>query len=487
MPDDRPTDLKDLASLFKLLTFPAANPAPSAPKPTPIFEPMPSFPRQTLPPSVRAFIESSAASARARHELIAAPFLALAGAVIGNQASIDVGQGWIERPVLWISLVAPTGGGKSPALAAARVPFDRLQERLCDKSRSDERHLPGQLRDTGVFSRTGQLHVDPENPMTMRSTPLITTDATMEAIVETLRTSPGLAVVRDELVGIVRAMNQHRNHRGDDRQKYLSLWNHQPLMPINHNKVNQTIIRTPVVCIVGGIQHRVVAKLRSRDEDGFIERFLPVVCNPLVYYWNETANARHPLPDLEGIVDLLQTLHTLRDRHPDGLRVVRDPDAGAVWAHWYNENVDRMHAAPISIRGFYQKLPAHVARLALILHLLWHSDHPDQPLSAQTMTYAVTLGEFFRVHIHRQARILGEHAPIPDAKPTLEDRIARILAEADTPGGWLTRTEIYNRSGRPSRTDLTAALKSLHDRSAITIRITTSPNAKRRTTEYRAL
>ncbi|MGI8486674.1 MAG: DUF3987 domain-containing protein [Thermomicrobiales bacterium] len=317
-------------------------------------------------------------------------------------------------------------------------------------------------------------------------TPLITTDATMEAIVETLRTAPGIAILRDELVGIVRAMNQHRNHRGDDRQKYLSLWNHQPLMPIDHRKANQTIIRAPVVCIVGGIQHRVVTRLRSRDEDGFIERFLPVVCNPLVYYWNESGIARHELPDIEGIADLLQTLHTLLDRYQDGLCITRDRDAGAVWAHWYNENVDRMHASPASIRGFYQKLPAHVARLSLILHLLWHPDDPDQPLSAATMTHAVTLGEFFRIHIHRQARILGEHAPIPDAKPTLEDRITRVLAEVDTSDGWLTRTEIYNLTGRPIRAELAAALKTLHDRNAIITRFTTAPNAKRRTTEYRA-
>ena len=478
MPEDTTNNPKDIPSLLKLLTIQRPTPpTPPIAKPTVFLEPMPHFPMEALPPNIRSFVRASAASTRTRPELVAAPFLALVGAVIGNQASIDVGQGWIERPVLWISLVAPTGGGKSPALAAARLPFDHLHERLSCKP-APEKSRTGQQR--------AELYVHSVTPVPKQPASLITTDATIEAIIETLRTSPGIAIVRDELVGIVRAMNQHRNHRGDDRQKYLSLWNHQPLMPITHRKPNQTIIRTPVVCIVGGIQHRVVTRLRSRDEDGFIERFLPVVCNPLVYYWNESGNARHELPDIEGIVDLLGILQTLRANHPDGLTITRDRESGTVWAHWYNENVDLMHAAPISIRGFYQKLPAHVARLALVLHLLWHPNDPDQPLSAQTMTHAVALGEFFRVHIHRQSRILGEHAPILDAKPILEDRIARVLAEADTPGGWLTRTEIYNRAGRPSRPELTAALKLLHDRNAITIRTTTAPNAKRRTTEYRA-
>ncbi len=341
MSGDQPRGSKDLSSLFKLLSFPAVTTTPLAPKPVAIFEAMPPFPLETLPPNVRAVVESSTASARARRELIAAPFLALAGAAIGNQAAIEVSQGWIEGPVLWVSLVAPTGAGKSPALAAARLPFDRLHERISGKR------------------------------------PIITTDATMEAIVETLRTAPGIA-------------------------------------------------------------------------------------------------------------DLLQTLHTLRDRYPDGLYITRDRDAGAVWVHWYNENVERMHAAPACVRGFYQKLPAHVARLALVLHLLWHPDDAGMPLSAATMTHAVTLGEFFRIHIHRQARILGEHAPIPDAKPTLEDRIARVLAEVDTSDGWLTRTEIYNLIGRPTRTELAAALETLHDRNAITTRSITAPNAKCRTTEYRA-
>jgi hypothetical protein len=63
MSGDQPQDSKDLSSLFRLLSFPAVITTPLVPKPVPIFEAMPPFPLETLPPNVRAFAERSAASA----------------------------------------------------------------------------------------------------------------------------------------------------------------------------------------------------------------------------------------------------------------------------------------------------------------------------------------------------------------------------------------------------------------------------------------
>lgn len=84
-------------------------------------ESLPNFPMDAFPPDLRDFILASAFFARTRPELVAAPVLALTGAVIGNQAIIDIttgaapGHGWLERPTLWVALVAPTGAGKSPS------------------------------------------------------------------------------------------------------------------------------------------------------------------------------------------------------------------------------------------------------------------------------------------------------------------------------------------------------------------------------------
>lgn len=482
MPDDLSKSLSQLGGLLKLLAPPAAAPpAPVAGKG--YVEPLPAFPRDVLPPDVRRYVTAAANTARVPVEMVAVPFLAFAGSVIGNQARLDVnsatGHGWIERPVLWIAMVAITGAGKSPAIAAARLPLDRLQEEIWTGFRAGS-------------SRDGLRLVSPTDPdLPARPDRLLTTDPTMEALVEELQTSPGIAIVRDELIGVIRAMNQNRSHRGDDRQKYLSLWSHQPLAPTRRNASGTFggFVRAPVVSIVGGIQPRVLPGLRSKQEDGFIERFLPLVIGLPVRYWSEAGARDTPPPDVDGMVDLFRALRSLAKTvtDPDGLLVLRHPDARALWATWYNENVDRTEAVPLPVKGFYLKLPAHVARIALILHLLWHPDDPDQPLSGQTMAHAVALGEFFRTHIHRMIPFLGEPGRIPQPKPLLTWRILRLFAEAEDPSAWVTRHDLYNRLGRPPREELTKALDELISHERLESRTIDTPNGRRPTRQYRSL
>lgn len=91
-------------------------------------EPPGSFPLDVFPPDVAAYIAASADSARVPAAMVAVPFLSFAGATIGNQISVDIGNGWIEYPGLWVALIAITGAGKTPAMSWARVPLDYLQE-----------------------------------------------------------------------------------------------------------------------------------------------------------------------------------------------------------------------------------------------------------------------------------------------------------------------------------------------------------------------
>lgn len=332
MPDPTSTPTSHL----RLLPFLNSTTAP---------ESLPDFPMDAFPPDLRDFILASAFFARTRPELVAAPFLALTGAVIGNQAVIDIpenvsGLGWIERPTLWVSLVAPTGAGKSPALAAARLPFDHLHDQRVEDWHADLSEQAG----------------PPANPP-VRPVPVITGETSLLSIAQHLRNTSGLAIVRDELIGIVRGMYHHRAHQGDDRQRYLSLWNHQPLTAPDRRQSRPIRIEQPVVSIVGGIQHGLVHKLQSRDRDGFIERFLPVVTDLHLTYWNLRTTASQPEPDLYVTYLLLNTLATLRQREPDGIYLALDRDATTTWAAWFNQNVDRTHAAPISSRGTTRNSP----------------------------------------------------------------------------------------------------------------------------------
>lgn len=429
----------DLTTLIRALSpRPARRKGPDIPA-------MPRLPAGLFPESVTAFLSSAAITTRTSPELVAFPFLALTGALVGNRATLEIGTGWIEHPTLWVALVAPSGGGKTPALTAATEPFRQLEASLA-------------LPDHG----------------------LITAETSPTRIADHLATRPGVAVVQDELVGLVRALNQSR--RADDRQRMLSLWSSHPIAT-NHST---RAIEHPVVSVIGGIQSRVAPRLRSRDQDGLIERFLPIVADPIAAYWSEAQIARRVTPDLAPLLDWLTPLARLKPMETSPLRITRSPEAATHWASWYNTNVDRCHAAPASIRGFYLKLPAQVARLALILHLLWHPTDPAQPLNAATMQRAADLGEFIRVHMHRLAILLGHTGHIPtEPTPTLERRILRALAETANPDGWVPRTELYECLGRPARPTLAAALETLIAQRAIVSRTERPSGPGRPITTYR--
>jgi hypothetical protein len=55
-------------------------------------------------------------------------------------------------------------------------------------------------------------------------------DTTVEALAAALEDNPrGVLLARDELSAFVRGMDQYKNHRGSDRQFYLSAWSNSPV------------------------------------------------------------------------------------------------------------------------------------------------------------------------------------------------------------------------------------------------------------------
>jgi len=434
------------------------------PPPKPVLEPQPTFPLHTLPPVIRSYVTTSASALRVVPELVAAPLLAFAGSTIGSRLRIDTGNGWLERPVIWIALVALTGGGKSPAIAAARRPLDILQQE--------------------AFAAWQQQH-DAWNRQDDEPVPdrLFVTGSTIDTLIDDLRHSHGLAIVRDELYGLVRA-NQRRG--GDERQKYLSLWSSEPVVA-SRKGTNTLWLPHPVVSIVGGIQPMLVHKMRSREQDGFVERFLPVFVRIQPRYWHESTVTQSTSSSLDNVVNLFRQLRTLpNSTDPAGTILHRTPGAASAWATWFNDNVDRLREAPLHVQGYYSKLPGHVARLALILHTTWHPENPFQPISDSTMHHAIELGEFFRTHIHRTLLMLGEFDPIPPPKPTLAQRIHRTLLETTASDGWLGSTRLQLALGKPGKTAFDSAIQELVNASRIELRQVQSSSRGRPTIQYRA-
>lgn len=374
----------------------------------------PGFPLHVFPPIIATWLERTAATTRVPATLTAAPFLAFIGATIGNQLRLRVHPGWHEYPSLWIALVTLTGIGKTPALAATRQPFDLLHLEAWETWQRTER---------APFNR------------------LLSTASTYARVTRELQESTGLVIVRDELFGLIRAMD---SRRGEDRQHFLTLWSSEPIIP---TQPGTRPIPAPVASIAGGIQPTLIPRIRNHGQDGFLERFLLFFVAGKQPRWSTVPEPASP----ETIANLIRPLRAIDTggTHPTGRTVTLTTSARDRWAAWYDGHTDQTFVASLLIGGFYRKLPSHLARIALILHALWNVNDPTRPLDADTIARAIDVAEYIRRHIHRTAMLLDEWESIRDPDTALAERIVQAIAKTPDPEGWTDRTAILIATGRP--------------------------------------
>src|SRR4051812_21110128 len=89
---------------------------------------------------------------------------------------------------------------------------------------------------------------------------VLTTDATLEGLKVALENSPGVCFAVDELAGWVRAQNQYKGGKGDDRQQLLSMWTCMFIVTTRKG-AGTTIIPEPFLSICGGIQPDLLGEL----------------------------------------------------------------------------------------------------------------------------------------------------------------------------------------------------------------------------------
>ncbi len=391
-----------------------AAPAP----PPPVMPADPGLPSDLLPPNLESWIRDTATITGVPPVMIALPYLAGTGAVIGNRLGLQLKLGWTEYPSLWIALVTLTGGGKTPALLAARQPFNVLHQELLAASRASG---------------------DPD-------TPLIITRGTWHQLQHILPHANGLLLHRDELLGLLRSIDRGT---GETRQHYLSLWSGDVVDEATHDIIDQ-----PVVSIVGGIQPLLLFNFRRKQHDGLMERFLPVVAGA------PTTNWRHDTPDVPDLAHALNPLRTLRHRSSRTIVPFSAPGA-ALWSTWYDAQCALTGGASLAMHGFHRKYPLHLARLILVFHALWNADDPALPVSRDTVDRAITLIEYLRVQMHRSLVLVNQKHPLRTPAESLIDRIAAVLTDHRAGDGWLQRSRIARKLGDPASALLTIALNDL--------------------------
>jgi hypothetical protein len=286
-------------------------------------------------------------------------------------------------------------------------------------------------------------------------------------------------------------MDQYRGGKGADRQQYLSLWSGQAIKA--DRKTGESVYaRHPVACVVGGIQPDLAGDLHdaAQRRDGFVERILPIVPDVGIASWTDDAPSPGQYQDVLALFESLDRLALAtdtseEDEHAAGIGVSLAPEAQAQFVSWHNENAALMGASDGLAAGFFAKLPAHVARFALILHALWNPSDPHAPVAIERMRDAIELGEFSRAHIARFLALLD--AATPPASAGVQTRIMRIIGNRNPlkGNGWVSRSDIYRGLRNVSAETLTDALTRLVEAEKIERRI--DPGTTKPAEYYRVL
>lgn len=258
----------------------------------------------TLPKPLRGWIVDVSERMQIPPDFPAVGALVVAGSLIGRKLGIHPKRrdDWLVVPNLWGAVVGRPSLLKSPALAEAMKPLDRLVAEAYEQHEKDveayeaeveaTEAMKAALKDevkkaaresakTGDRSKLDKLVAEqramklPEEPKTRRYK---TSDATTEKLTELLLENPqGILSHRDELSGWLR--NLDKQGREGDRAFYLESWNGTGSYDVD--RIGRGSLHIPALCLssLGGIQpgplssYVYEATQGGGGDDGLLQRF----------------------------------------------------------------------------------------------------------------------------------------------------------------------------------------------------------------------
>lgn len=314
----------------------------------------PSLPLELLPPELAELSSHMAEIWNVDPALYAVPGLAVLSTAIGNTVRVHLPGGDSSSAMLWITVVASTGKGKTPAAKIVRKPLDQAQQQLDDQYKAAKDWWDSLSKK------------DKDQTPRPRPAQLIVTDASWESVVQSLYNNPaGVAWWKDEVIGLFKqliAFQQKGSAYGSEDN--LSVWSQEDIRRQRIRDMEYTVINNPYLVICGGLQPKKVAELGG-NEAGRLSRLL---CYSTDIFPNHEA-------DYDPDLGVLGTWNKLVDHLVEG-RLTRgrdrtftlSGDAKEAWRKESRENYERLKDADEDERDFLAKADQHAARLACIKH-----------------------------------------------------------------------------------------------------------------------
>jgi Protein of unknown function (DUF3987) len=409
----------------------------------PLLPVVPSLPVTMLPTALQALAGDIAERMQVPLEYVAIPLILSAGALIGRQCGLlpKRHDDWLVIPNLWGAIIGRPGLMKSPSLAQALKPLERLAAQAIDAAQAQATALVTQrdILDAQLAGAKDALKKAAKNSkvddidrhaatiqglqaqldalaITVRR--FKTNDATIQRLGELLRDNPnGMLLYRDELSGWLSSLRQ--DGREGDREFFLEAWNGDGAYTFD--RIGRGMVHVEGLClsILGGIQPGKLTKYvydsceGGAGDDGLLQRF-----QLLVWPAHEAAfvnvdrspdtQARQRVYGLyERLADLdaLGVGATVEDYQP--LPALRfSADAQALFDAWRVALETRVRAEGLQSPAF----EAHLAKyrslmpsLALIFHLIEEVTHTTgaTAVSLEAAQLAAAWCEFLEAHARK--------------------------------------------------------------------------------------
>ena len=187
------------------------------------------FPVHCLPPAVKEFVASVAASVGCDPCFAALPALALVGAAVGGALVARPKRGWNEVPILWAVVVGDSGTAKSPAADPVSAVAHCIEDALEDEYEQAVRKFVedvAEYREAMNSREADDTRDPPARPVPPVREYFTADDVTIERLIENLRTSPrGILMLQDELANWFGSFSRYKGKGGgSDAAKWLGMF-----------------------------------------------------------------------------------------------------------------------------------------------------------------------------------------------------------------------------------------------------------------------
>ncbi|MDA3890945.1 MAG: DUF3987 domain-containing protein [Salinivirgaceae bacterium] len=375
-------------------------------------------------------IQQSAASIGCPVEYSLVGFISSMSIIVGNAYKLQIKRNYSVKGIVYITLIAPPGGKKSPALNMLIEPIRKYQKRLYEEYKQ-------------------QIAEDDESEKELQL--LVVTDSTTEAINETLKNNKhGLLVYKDEMASLMKSFNMYKSGGGDDLEKYLEFWNGGMVVISRKSAKIPTIIDSTFVTIVGGIQPSVIKGLSNFSNNGFQERFCFFMPDPSQNKYSKFEMDEEVMKNYSDLcVALLSKYNNISNE--EGTRTIQfSEEAQELWHSEAAKLSDEMHdSTPIYLQAYWSKLESYLGRFALLLELLQEKYIKEDcmEVSAESLSKALMLIEILKIEARKVWKLFDEN-------PDHEKDMAKVKdwIKANEINGFIARRDALNAKLLGSKT-----------------------------------